>query len=99
VAEPESGFDRKGLPLPVGCFESSNSNQRYSDDDPNGLSFDDTTLRKVLLADKEAEVLLEMIMNVVLQAKITGHLGAEHVERTHDRQGYWNGTFRRQLAG
>ncbi|MCS3855298.1 hypothetical protein GGP78_001990 [Salinibacter ruber] len=38
------------------------------------VSFDEETLRKVLLGDKGAEVLLEKVMNEVLQAEMTEHL-------------------------
>ena len=39
------------------------------------VSFDDQTLRNVLLGDKGAEVLLEKVMNEILQAEMTEHLG------------------------
>ena len=62
------------------------------------VSFDEETLRKVLLGDKGAEVLLEKVMKEVLQAEMTDHLGAEPGERTDDRQGYRNGSYERQLT-
>ena len=44
------------------------------------VTFDEETLREVLLGDRGAEVLLEKVMNEVLQAEMTEHLGAEHGE-------------------
>ena len=41
------------------------------------VSFDEETLREVLFGDRGAEVLLEEIMNEVLQAEMTEHLGAK----------------------
>jgi hypothetical protein len=38
------------------------------------VSFDAETLRKVLLGDKGAEVLLEKVFNQILQAEMTEHL-------------------------
>ena len=62
------------------------------------VSFDEDTLRKVLLGDKGAEVLLEKVMNEVLQAEMTEHLGAEPGEHTDDRCGYRNGSYERELT-
>ena len=62
------------------------------------VSFDEDTLRKVLLGDKGAEVLLEKVMNEVLQAEMTEHLGAEPGEHTDDRRGYRNGSYERELT-
>lgn len=62
------------------------------------VSFDEETLRKVLLGDKGAEVLLEKVMNEILQTEMTEHLGAEPGERTDDRRGYRNGSYERQLT-
>jgi len=62
------------------------------------VSFDEETLREVLLGDRGAEVLLEKVMNEVLQAEMTEHLGAEPGERTDDRQGYRNGSYERELT-
>ncbi|MCS3953313.1 IS256 family transposase [Salinibacter ruber] len=62
------------------------------------VSFDAETLRKVLLGDKGAEVLLEKVMNEVLQAEMTEHLGAEPGEHTDDRRGYRNGSYERELT-
>jgi transposase-like protein len=42
--------------------------------------------------------LLEPILNQILQAEMTEHLGAGPEERTDDRQGYRNGSYQRQLT-
>ena len=62
------------------------------------VSFDEETLREVLLGDRGAEVLLEKVMNQVLQAEMTEHLGAKPGEQTDDRRGYRNGSYERQLT-
>lgn len=62
------------------------------------VTFDEETLREVLLGDRGAEMLLEKVMNEVLQAEMTEHLGAEHGEQTEDRQGYRNGSYERNLT-
>jgi transposase-like protein len=62
------------------------------------VSFDEETLRKVLLGDKGAEVLLEKVMNEILQAEMTEHLGAGPREQTDDRRGYRNGSYERKLT-
>jgi putative transposase len=62
------------------------------------VTFDEETLRKVLLGDKGAEVLLEKVMNEILQAEMTEHLSAEPGEQTDDRRGYRNGSYERNLT-
>lgn len=62
------------------------------------ISFDEETLREVLLGDRGAEVLLEKVMNEILQAEMTEHLGAEPGERTDQRRGYRNGAYERTLT-
>ena len=56
-------------------------------------SFDEKTIREVLLGDKGTEVLLEKVMNEVLQAEMTEHLGAEPGGQTDERRGYRNGSY------
>jgi len=51
-----------------------------------------------LLGDKGAEVLLEKVMNEILQAEMTEHLGADPGEQTDARRGYRNGSYERQLT-
>ncbi len=62
------------------------------------VSFDEKTIREVLLGDRGAEVLLEKVMNQVLQAEMTFCLGAERGERTDQRRGYRNGSYERTLT-
>ncbi len=62
------------------------------------VSFDEKTIREVLLGDRGAEVLLEKVMNQVLQAEMTEHIGAEPGERTDERRGYRNGSYERTLT-
>ena len=62
------------------------------------VSFDEETLRKVLLGDRGAEVLLEKVMNEILQAEMTEHLGARPGEQTDERRGYRNGSYERTLT-
>jgi len=62
------------------------------------VSFDEETLREVLLGDGGAEVLLEKVMNEILQAEMTEHLGAKPSEQTEGRQGYRNGSYERTLT-
>jgi len=40
------------------------------------VPFDEDTLREVLFGDKRAEVPLQTVMNEILQAEMTEHLGA-----------------------
>ena len=43
-------------------------------------------------------MLLEKVMNEILQAEMTEHLGAEPGEQTDQRRGYRNGTYERTLT-
>ena len=43
-------------------------------------------------------VLLEPILNQILQAEMTEHLGAEPGEQADDRRGYRNGSYQRKLT-
>ena len=61
-------------------------------------SFDEKTIREVLLGDKGTEVLLEKVMNEVFQAEMTEHLGAEPGEQTDEHRGYRNGSYERELT-
>jgi transposase-like protein len=62
------------------------------------VPFDEDTLREVLFGDKGVEVLLQTVMNEILQAEMTEHLGAEPGEQTDERRGYRNGSYERQLT-
>ena len=62
------------------------------------VTFDEETHREVLLGDRGAEALLETIMNEILQAEMTEHLGARPGEQTGRRRGYRNGSYERGLT-
>jgi len=62
------------------------------------VSFDEKTLCEVLFGDKGVEVLLENVMNEMMEAELTEHIGAEPGEQTDDRRGYRNGHYRRKLT-
>ncbi len=49
------------------------------------VSFDEGTPREVLIGDKGAEMLLQTVINEILQAEVTEHLGAKPGEQTADR--------------
>ena len=55
-------------------------------------------LRGDLRGDRGMAALLEPILNQMLQAEMTEHLGAESDQRTDTRQGYRNGSYERQLT-
>lgn len=65
---------------------------------PLQISFDEETLREVLIGDRGVEVLLEKVMNKILQAEMTEHLRATPGEQTDDRRGYRNGSYERTLT-
>ncbi|WP_118828614.1 hypothetical protein [Salinibacter ruber] len=50
------------------------------------VSFDEETLRKVLLGNMGAEVLLGKVMNEILRTEMAEYLGAEPGEWTADRR-------------
>jgi len=62
------------------------------------ISIDDEKIQELLRGDRGMAVLLEPILNQILQAEMTEHLGASPEERTDDRQGYRNGSYERQLT-
>jgi len=62
------------------------------------ITIDDQKIQQLLQGDRGMAVLLEPILNQILQAEMTEHLGAEPEERTDDRRGYRNGTYERKLT-
>ncbi|MCS3635950.1 transposase-like protein [Salinibacter ruber] len=62
------------------------------------VPFDEKTLREVLFGDKGVEVLLERVMNEMMEAELTEHIGARPSEQTDDRRGYRNGHYQRELT-
>lgn len=62
------------------------------------ISIDDEKIQELLQGDRGMAVLLEPILNQILQAEMTDHLGAEPGQRTDQRRGYRNGSYQRQLT-
>jgi transposase-like protein len=62
------------------------------------ITIDDEKIQELLHGDRGMAALLEPILNQILQAEMTDHLGAEPSERTDERQGYRNGSYQRQLT-
>ena len=62
------------------------------------ITIDDEKIQELLHGDRGMAALLEPILNQILQAEMTDHLGAEPGERTDERQGYRNGSYERQLT-
>ena len=62
------------------------------------IEIDDEKIHQLLRGDRGMAVLLEPILNQILQAEMTEHLGAEPDEQTDDRRGCQNGSYERQLT-
>ena len=62
------------------------------------MEIPDEKIQAMLQGDRGIEVLLEPILNQILQAEMTDYLGAKPGERTDDRRGYRNGSYKRQLT-
>ena len=62
------------------------------------IEIDDEKIHQLLRGDRGMAVLLEPILNQILQAEMTEHLGAEPDEQTDDRRGYRNGSYERRLT-
>jgi len=62
------------------------------------MEIPDEKIQEMLQGDRGIEVLLEPILNQILQAEMTEHLGAGPEERTDSRRGYRNGSYRRKLT-
>jgi transposase-like protein len=62
------------------------------------ITIDDEKIQELLHGDRGIAALLEPILNQILQAEMTEHLGASPEERTSGRQGYRNGSYRRKLT-
>jgi len=62
------------------------------------IEIDDEKIQQLLQGDRGMAVLLEPILNQILQAEMTEHLGAEPEEHTDDRRGYRNGSYERKLT-
>ena len=62
------------------------------------IEIDDEKIQQLLRGDRGMAVLLEPILNHILQAEMTEHLGAEPGEQADDRRGYRNGSYQRKLT-
>jgi transposase-like protein len=62
------------------------------------ITVDDEKIQELLQGDRGMAALLEPILNQILQAEMTEHLGAGPEERTDSRRGYRNGSYQRQLT-
>jgi transposase-like protein len=62
------------------------------------ITIDNEKIQELLQGDRGMAVLLEPILNQILQAEMSEHLGAEPGERTDGRQGYRNGSYKRKLT-
>ena len=58
----------------------------------------DEELEKILLGDRGMDLLTEKVLNQILQAEMTDHLGAGRYERSEERTGYRNGSYERKLT-
>jgi transposase-like protein len=62
------------------------------------ITIDSETVQGLFQGDAGLAKLLERVLNQVLEAQVSEHLGAERYERTEERQGYRNGVRPRQLS-
>jgi putative transposase len=62
------------------------------------ITIDGETVQGLFQGDTGLAKLLERVLNQVLEAQVSEHLGAERYERTEERQGYRNGVRPRQLT-
>jgi transposase-like protein len=62
------------------------------------LNIEPDQIQRLLASDRALADLLEGVLNQVLEAELTEHLGAEPHERTPDRRGRRNGHYARQLT-
>ncbi len=62
------------------------------------IDLSDEELEKILLGDRDRDLLMEKVFNQILQAEMTDHLGVDRYERSEERTGYRNGSYERQLT-
>lgn len=62
------------------------------------ITLDGETVHGLFQGDTGLAQLLEQVLNQVLEAQVSEHLGAEHYERTAQRQGDRNGVRSRKLT-
>jgi len=62
------------------------------------ITISEEKIQELLNGDRGMAALLEPILNQILQAEMTNPLGAGPKERTDDRQGDRNGSYKRKLT-
>jgi len=62
------------------------------------ITIDDEKIQDLLQSDRGMAALLEPILNQLLQAEMCEHLRAEPGERTDQRRGWRNGSYKRRLT-
>lgn len=62
------------------------------------ITIEDEKIQDLLQSDRGMAALLEPVLNQLLRAEMTEHLGAAPRERTATRRGYRNGSYKRQLT-
>lgn len=62
------------------------------------INIDDEKIQDLLQSDQGMAALLQPVLNQLLQAEMTEHLGAEPSERTSKRRGWRNGSYERRLT-
>ena len=62
------------------------------------IDLSDEELEKILLGDRGMDLLMEKVLNQILQAEMTDHLGAGRYERSEERTSYRNGSYERKLT-
>ena len=68
------------------------------------ITISEEKIQELLHGDRGMAALPEPIRNQILQAEMTDHLGAGNLrfaapeERTDDRQGYRNGSYKRKIT-
>jgi transposase-like protein len=62
------------------------------------MEIPDEKIQKMLQGDRGIAVLLEPVLNQILQSELSEHLQAEPEERTSNRRGYRNGSYKRKLT-
>ena len=62
------------------------------------VTLDTDQFKDLFNGDNPMRVLLEQVLNQVLEAEMTEHLGAERYQRTDERRAYRNGYRSRRLT-
>jgi putative transposase len=62
------------------------------------VTFSEEELEQVLFGNAGVDLLMEKLLNEVLQAEMTEHIGADRYERSEERAGYRHGSYERELT-